>query len=178
MKQTRLKRSVFCMNNHVTLYYRTNQINPPGIITTNRHHPPEPPAPLLSPVSGHFPPASPATHLDQRQVRVQVREAVQHHRTGLLRHLQPHAVPNVAHPPRRVKHVEQLSRTDAARLALRPREIDHGWTDGSRALSHGDGGDISGCWSVMSGPEPQRLSLPSGWLGLADHRRWLPLGES
>lgn len=68
----------------------------------------------------------PPPHLDHRQVRVQVREAVQDHRTGVLHHLQLHPVPNVPHLPRRVEHFEQLSRFEAARLGLHPREIDHG----------------------------------------------------
>lgn len=77
--------------------------------------------------SANGPGASPPPpHLHQRQVRVQVCEAVQDHRAGVLRHLQLHPVPNVPHLPRRVEHVEQLSRFDAARLGLRPGEIDHG----------------------------------------------------
>ena len=93
---------------------------------------------LLQPRSCHFPPGS---HLQQRQVRVQVCEAVQNHRAAVLDHLQPHPVPYVPHPPRRVKHLEQLSRIDAVRLGLHPREIDHGCPR-SWPFSHGDGGDI------------------------------------
>lgn len=80
-------------------------------------------------------------HLQQRQVRVQVCEAVQNHRAAVLDHLQPHPVPYVPHPPRRVKHLEQLSRIDAVRLGLHPREIDHGCPR-CRPSSHSDGGDI------------------------------------
>ena len=93
---------------------------------------------LLQPRSCHFPPRP---HLQQRQVRVQVCEAVQNHRAAVLDHLQPHSVPYVPHPPRRVKHLEQLSRIDAVRLGLHPREIDHGCPR-SRPSSHSDGGDI------------------------------------
>lgn len=59
----------------------------------------------------------PSSHLQQRQVRVQVSEAVQDHRTAVLDHLQLHTVPNVPHPPRRLKHFDQLARLDAMRLA-------------------------------------------------------------
>jgi len=99
-----------------------------------------------APANGPQPPMRPATpppstlhpHLHQRQVRVQVGEAVQDHRAAVLDHLQPHTVPNVPHPPRGVKHLEQLPRLDAARLGLHPREIDHGCPR-SHALSHSSG---------------------------------------
>lgn len=81
-------------------------------------------------------------HLQQRQVWVQVCEAMQDHRAAVLSHLQPHPIPNVPRPPRRVKHLDQLSRLDAARLGLQPRQIDHGCPR-SRVLSHSDGSDIS-----------------------------------
>lgn len=71
-------------------------------------------------------------HLGQGQVRVQVGEAVQHHRAAVLHHLQLHPVPNAPNLPRRVEHFEQLSRLKAARLGFNPREKDHGGLAGGR----------------------------------------------
>ncbi len=117
-----------------------------------------PQSPLIpaSPSPSHRPGRAtspgPPPHLQQRQVRVQVREAVQDHRAAVLDHLQPHPVPNVPHPPRRVKHLDQLSRLDAVRLGLHPREIDHGCPR-SRVSSHSDGGDILPAFIRVCTPE-------------------------
>lgn len=72
---------------------------------------------LLYAPSTLFVPITASSHLQQRQVWVQVSEAVQDHRAAVLDHLQLHTVPNVPHPPRRLKHFDQLDRDDAMRLA-------------------------------------------------------------
>lgn len=72
-----------------TLPARQSPPNQPGVLTGAR--------PALSP-------PRPRTHLQRRQVGVELREAVQHHGAALAGHLQPDAAPEAPRPPAALEH--------------------------------------------------------------------------